>query len=93
MAVTAIVGKAERFFINNFDKAFWPAAMLQVRRPVTARGRKEGGILFCNKLSKLRRDVVRKAFGHAALIGFCRSTLGLSLLRGRCEYPAGVIHL
>src|SRR6185436_17510703 len=82
-----------RSFSDNFDKALWPTTVLQVRRAVTARGRQEGGILFGNKFRKLRRHPVRKAFSHAARIGLCRATLGLSLLRGRSEYPAGVIHL
>ena len=93
MPVAAIVGKAERLFVDNFDKALRPTAVLHIGRAVAARGRKEGGILFGNKFRKLRRDMVRKAFGHAARIGLCRAALGLRLLRGRSEYPAGVIHL
>src|SRR6476659_8355169 len=85
LPVAAIVGKAERFVVDDLDEAFRPAAMLNIRRAVSSCGGNKGGILFGDKLRELCRDAIREALSYAPLVCLRRSALGLCLLRSRRE--------
>ena len=92
LPVAAVVGKAERLVVDNFNKSLWPTSVLKIGRAVCGRGGEESGILFGNKFCELGRDPIGESISHAPLVCSCRATLGLRLLRCRSEDPAGIIH-
>src|SRR5262245_40539985 len=68
LPVAAIIGKAERFVVDDLDEAFRPAAVLNIRRAVSSGRGDKGGILFGDKLHELCRDTIREALSYASLV-------------------------
>jgi len=73
LPVAAVVGKSERFVVNDLDEAFRAAAMLNIRRAVSGCGGDKGGILFGDKLRELCRDTIGEALSYAPLVCLRRS--------------------
>src|SRR5262249_38651358 len=81
------------FVVDDFDEAFRPATMLNIRRAVSSCGGNKGGILFGDKLRELCRDGIREALSYAPVVWLRRPGLGLCLLRSRREAARRVAHL